>query len=261
MNSKQARHPTSRTAFLSVEEECIIEILQRFADKGVPMSRKRLIAATALFVLTLPTIRKRHVLFKNGRPGVLWMRWVYERHKSNLSQDIPNSRSSFISPLRTPKCSPHTARLCVLLSARTSSTLREFGISGRLEWVQGETRGIQLEWDVFLPQSNGRCSDANICLHELSYSNDRCVCSRDIRAITLDFKAPYSLPQFRHQRHRITRDVTQFPITWQFDLPGTRLTKVVCVQFLSVGNWFTSYISRFVTENRKCLLTYDAYRS
>lgn len=82
--------PRKRTAFKAEEEQNILELVLRFADKGVPLNRHHLCEAAGIFVSTLTEERKSKFRFKNGVPGVRWGLDFLARHRQVLRYAIPD---------------------------------------------------------------------------------------------------------------------------------------------------------------------------
>lgn len=92
---QRARRPhqtKQNTAFTSDEELKIVELVLRFADKGVPLNRRHLLEAASIVAKTLPDYRREKLPFTNGIPGVRWGRSFLARHRKALKYAIPDAQ-------------------------------------------------------------------------------------------------------------------------------------------------------------------------
>ena len=80
-----------KRALTNAEEKQIVSLLQRFADKGVPLTRQYVVEAVQRIVESFPLYRRITLPFKNGQPGARFVRSFLRRHKDDLE---------FVKPLR-----------------------------------------------------------------------------------------------------------------------------------------------------------------
>ena len=59
----------------------IIELVLRFADKGVPLNRQHFREAFCIFLSAQPDERLREIRFKYGIPGIRYDRGFLARHR------------------------------------------------------------------------------------------------------------------------------------------------------------------------------------
>ena len=63
----------------------IVDLLIKYAHKGTPLSRCHLADAIELITSNMPPERRLRLRFKNGRPGVRFIREFYKRHSTVLT--------------------------------------------------------------------------------------------------------------------------------------------------------------------------------
>ena len=80
------------TGFHPNEETKIFELVLRFADKCVPLSRQNIAEAASIYASNLPSFRKEVLSFKDGVPGEKWVRKFYARHMDLLKTAIQNAQ-------------------------------------------------------------------------------------------------------------------------------------------------------------------------
>lgn len=71
-------------AFVAEEEKVIVDLLCRYAERGIPLSRDHLKEAFALFIARLPMVRQVKLPFHDGRPGPKFLRGFTRRNKDRL---------------------------------------------------------------------------------------------------------------------------------------------------------------------------------
>ena len=78
-----------KLALTEQEESIIVELLCKYSDKGVPLSRNHLTEACALLIQSMPLERRRALPFKDGVPGARFVRNFLSRHKNVLRFSKP----------------------------------------------------------------------------------------------------------------------------------------------------------------------------
>ena len=80
-----------KRALTNAEEKQIVSLLQRFADKGVPLTRQHVVEAVQRIVESFSLYRRITLPFKYFQLGARFVRFVLRRHKDDLK---------FVKPLR-----------------------------------------------------------------------------------------------------------------------------------------------------------------
>ena len=86
--------PYRRIALNDSEEQAIMNLMIRGADRGVPLTRKDLSEAAEIVISTLPVERKKELPFRNNRPGIRWVHAFYTRHKQELRYAVPDPQEA-----------------------------------------------------------------------------------------------------------------------------------------------------------------------
>ena len=90
LHDRVTRHKTvtrkpGRLASLSpIEEECVVSVLCRYAERGVPMRRAQLKQAIEVIVARMTPARRLALQFRNGSTGVKYLRAFQARHSHKI---------------------------------------------------------------------------------------------------------------------------------------------------------------------------------
>ena len=169
-NAKDLR---CRTALNPEEERQIIELVQRFSDKRVPLYRTHLSEAAATFIQTLPLERQKTLPFKNGKPGVRWVRNFYLRHSDELryaiSQQQERKRNLSIN---VETLAEHYSNLEELMAKHGLTAERVFNLD-----ENGVSSGHDVKGKVCQPKFMRRGSTPDYVLPAFRYDNRMTVLS------------------------------------------------------------------------------------
>lgn len=72
------------TAFTKEEESVVLELLLRYADHGIPLSRAHLKEAFEILIERMPLSRQRALPFRNGIPAKNFLTAFTNRHNDRL---------------------------------------------------------------------------------------------------------------------------------------------------------------------------------
>lgn len=88
-NQLESKPRGRKNAFTAEEESVIVELLCKYSDKGIPLLRRHLIEACAIFISTMPVNRRKLLPFKYGVPGNRFIRCFIKRHSNTLCFSKP----------------------------------------------------------------------------------------------------------------------------------------------------------------------------
>lgn len=131
-NMSQAS-PSGRTpALAAAEEQVIVDLIQRYSDRGLPLTRTHVRDAFALYIARLPAARRSQMPFRDGRPGVKFLRNFTLRHKASLR---------FAKPLRQEgkRFAATSADALTTHCAALEKLIKELGVDPRRIWNLDET--------------------------------------------------------------------------------------------------------------------------
>lgn len=92
---KTAARPGRLAALTPPEEENVVSLLTRYAERGIPLRRSHLQEAIEIVIARMPAARRMFLPFKNGKPGTRYLRNFTKRHAMILK---------FARPLRQEAC-------------------------------------------------------------------------------------------------------------------------------------------------------------
>lgn len=76
--------PGRGTSLTQSEERLLVSLLQRYADRGIPLNRLHLIETVKALISRMDPGRADKLLFKNGTPGRKFLQSFQKRHKDEL---------------------------------------------------------------------------------------------------------------------------------------------------------------------------------
>eukprot|EP00171_Calliarthron_tuberculosum_P001518 IDg1518t1 len=119
-------------AFAQEEEKVIVDLLQYYANKGLPLSRLHAQEAIQLFVSRLPPSRRAALPFRDGRPGGKFMRNFALRNRDRLR---------FAKPVRQDAKRFAAANADSLTShfAALARLVHDLGVDAQRVWNLDET--------------------------------------------------------------------------------------------------------------------------
>ena len=261
------RNPSraGRTALKKEEEKQIVELLVRFSDRGVPLTRVHLIEAAEIIIDSFDASRKSKLPFRNGRPGVRWARSFYKRHNKQLKFVMPNKQESRRHrAINADYLTSHFATIQALVD--------EYGITDEYIWNLDETgfspgkdlRGITQKRRFSRRDNNVQ---SNVVVAEFKnchrFTMMPCIsASGDIGPTLFLFKGirlPYREVNVGPNRvvetplHKLPRNSLLY---FREDIAGVNTE---C--FYKWALEFTKHVDHLTSGGRKILLTYDSYRS
>ena len=83
-----------KTAFKPEEEEIILELILRHSDGGTHLTRAHVIEGAEIVIENLSDERRKKLPFRNGKPGLRWVRLFYHWNKDALKFIRPNKIGS-----------------------------------------------------------------------------------------------------------------------------------------------------------------------
>ena len=114
------------------EERTVVQMVLKYADRGIPLTREHVRDAIQMLVHSLPEKRKSMIPFRDGRPGVKYMRLFEKRHIRALK----------VAVLRYQEAKRHAAVNAETLSSHFSTlqkVIEEYCIDAPRLWNLDET--------------------------------------------------------------------------------------------------------------------------
>eukprot|EP00171_Calliarthron_tuberculosum_P006070 IDg6070t1 len=132
VSSSTSRKLGRPPAFAAGEEEVIVELLTHYAHRGLPLSRLHAQEAFQIFVSRLPLSRQAALPFRDGKPGVKFMRNFARRHRDRLR---------FAKPLRqeAKRFSAANAEALTTHFAALARLVEDLGVDAARVWNLDET--------------------------------------------------------------------------------------------------------------------------
>ena len=121
-----------RYALSEKEKTGIVQLLLHCSDRGVPLTQKHAGEAAGVMLSTLSPERKSQLPFKNGIPGIKWVRSFCKRHRNELQYAVPNMQES--KRFRATNASTLASHFSLL-----SALVSEYGFDARRVWSLDET--------------------------------------------------------------------------------------------------------------------------
>lgn len=145
-----------RPSLLETEEKMLVQLLCRYSDRGVSLSRAHLYEATAIIVTKMSSERRKNLQFKNGMPGKKWLQCITERHSRSLSFMKPTCQEA----LRFAACNGDTMATHF---ATLEKVLKEHNIDDKRVWnldeceaTPGKDLNARLGSKRFLRKDSGK---------------------------------------------------------------------------------------------------------
>eukprot|EP00171_Calliarthron_tuberculosum_P002526 IDg2526t1 len=260
----EAVRPLGRPpAFDPAEEEVVVDLLCRYANRGLPLARAHLEEAFAILISRLPDKRQRSLPFKNGRPGPRFHRNFIRRNRDRLR---------FARPLRQEgkRFAAANAEVLTMHFAVLGKVYDDLGVDASRVWNLDET-GATPGKDVdgapttrhYLTRQGG--SDMRVAdfkqLHRITMMP--VVSAAGDYGPTLFVFKGRALPYRSVVRggHVVAETYAEYlprnaVISTRDDRGG-----VDGDNFLQWAKLFVAHVKDLTAGGRKVLLTYDAYRS
>ena len=87
-------HPGRKPALTGEEEKSVVELICRYADRGLPLTRKHAIEAFAIVIKAMPAGRRAKLPFMNGIRGGRFVRAFFKRHSQRLKYIRPTKQEA-----------------------------------------------------------------------------------------------------------------------------------------------------------------------
>lgn len=133
-------------ALRPIEEDLVVKLLMRHAERGIPFNRGRLREAILVFIQRMTNSPRMTLPFENGNPGQKFIRNFSKRHKDKLRFVRPCGKRVFDSVHVMPKHGRPTSPRLRKLFWSTTWTRNVSGISTLLEKIQMESRTGRFTW-------------------------------------------------------------------------------------------------------------------
>lgn len=261
--SRHAQHPKQRTAFTNVEELRIVELVLKFADKGVPLNRLHLLEAASIVAKTLPISEQQKLPFKNGVPGVRWGRSFLARHRSALKYAIPDAQEEKrYRAVNASTLSMHFAQLQELerkynLTAERVWNLDETGVSPGRD-SRGKIRQpviLRRHGENDAVQAGFSYKDRITFLPSISAAGDIGPCMYIFKGTRLPFR------QILVDGEVHTETLTSYLPRHSMVYMREEVASIDGGSFFQFAKRFTDHVSDLTNGGRHVLLTFDACRS
>lgn len=131
VQSKRAGRPK---ALSNEEEGVLVELILRYADRGIPLKLKHVAEATTIMVDSMDIERREGLPFTDGRPGRKFLRAFLRRHKNQLRFSLPVSQERV-------RWNATNADALVHHFANLLKLLTKFNLDGARIWNLDETGG------------------------------------------------------------------------------------------------------------------------
>eukprot|EP00171_Calliarthron_tuberculosum_P004807 IDg4807t1 len=256
--------PGRPTAFSAAEEKVVVDLLCRFADRGIPLSRAHLKEAFALFIKRLPILRQVKLPFRGGQPGPKFLRGFTRRNKERLRFVRPLlQEGKRFAAVNAESITTHYATLEKLVADTGVDAARVWNLDEAGTRPGKDKDGGSRARRYLTRQSGGRDMRVGEFVRQQRTTVMPVVSAEgDIGPTLFVFKGT-TLPYRQVKRGDNVVTETYADFLSREALMATRedCASVNAQNFMDWAQSFVAHVKPLTAGGRKVLLTYDAYRS
>lgn len=257
------RRPGRSFSLTTQEEGLLVSLLTRYSDRGVALNRNHLCEAVAVIVSRMPPARREKLPFKDGKPGIKFLRGFQKRHGDRIKFTRPTRQEAVrFAACNGDTLTTHLATMEKLISDNAIDDIRLWNLD-----ESGATPGKDVDGRSACKRLMRRDGIKDLKVPQF-LNTHRVTMMASISAAGNSGPPLFVFKGKKLPFRRVVRGGEEVYESLADVLPRHSVISarekcggVDMHNFLNWGLEFVKSVKDLTANNRKLLLTYDAYRS